>query len=122
MAGSRARCACPKDTSRLARPMPRQRYVRYVRRRATARWRSWTISAPCSASSPRNGEWVRRTEHYYLMRLVRPERGQPQFDSPDAEEARFVPLWASGLVEAQAMLTFPSEQRFIGRALARQAI
>jgi ADP-ribose pyrophosphatase YjhB (NUDIX family) len=69
----------------------------------------------------RNGEWVSRTEHYYLMRLGGGERGEPHFDSPDAEEARFVPLWAAGLTEAQAALTFPSEQRFIGRALARQA-
>ncbi len=67
-----------------------------------------------------NGDWVSRTEHYYLMQLCGLERGLPHFDSPDAEEARFVPLWVAGLSEAQAALTFPSERQFAGRALAHR--
>lgn len=63
-----------------------------------------------------DGAHVRRTEHYYLMRLVDPARGDPHFASPDAEEALFRPLWAADLVEAAQQLTFESERRFVCRA------
>jgi len=64
-----------------------------------------------------NGERVRRREHYYLMRLTQLERGQPSFDSPASEEARFRPRWAADLAEAEALLTFESEREFVRRAL-----
>jgi len=60
---------------------------------------------------------VRRTEHYYLMRLINAVRGAPHFDSPVAEEARFRPRWAAGLQDAAALLTFESEQQFALRGL-----
>jgi 8-oxo-dGTP pyrophosphatase MutT (NUDIX family) len=59
---------------------------------------------------------VRRTEHYFLMRLTDPVRGEPHFDSPDAEEARYLPRWAANLDEAQALLTYSSEREFVLRA------
>ncbi|MCX7671892.1 MAG: NUDIX domain-containing protein [Anaerolineae bacterium] len=64
----------------------------------------------------RNGRPVHRCEHYYLMRLVDPQRGAPSFDSPAAEEALFRPLWAADLAEAEQQITFESERRFIRRA------
>jgi len=62
---------------------------------------------------------VRRTEHYFLMRLTEPGRGVPHFDSPTAEEAHFRPRWAAGLQDATALLTFESEQQFVLRGLER---
>ncbi|MCX6032714.1 MAG: NUDIX domain-containing protein [Chloroflexi bacterium] len=59
---------------------------------------------------------VLRHEHYYLMRLTDPVRGKPQFDNPDAEEARFLPRWAANLAEAERVLTFESEKEFVRRA------
>lgn len=64
-------------------------------------------------------EQVRRTEHYYLMQLTDPERGEPSFDHPEAEEARFRPRWAANLASAEAQLTFPSEKEFARRARSR---
>lgn len=64
-----------------------------------------------------NGAWVRRTEHYFLMHLTSAERGLPHFDSPTAEEARFLPLWVADLATAQASLTFEAERLFVRRAL-----
>jgi 8-oxo-dGTP pyrophosphatase MutT (NUDIX family) len=61
-------------------------------------------------------ERVRRTEHYYLMHLTDPTPGAPHFDSPEAEEARFLPLWAANLAAAEAALTFPTERQFTQRA------
>lgn len=63
-------------------------------------------------------EHVRRTEHYYLLALTDPVRGEPHFTSPDAEEALFRPLWVADFEEAEARLTFPSERMFAGRARA----
>ncbi len=60
---------------------------------------------------------VRRTEHYFLMRLTDPGRSAPHFDSPTAEEARFRPRWAANLKEAASLLTFASEQYFALRGL-----
>ena len=57
-----------------------------------------------------------RHEHFYLMRLTDPVRGEPHFTSPDADEARFLPRWASDLAEAEALITFASEREFIRRA------
>ncbi len=62
-------------------------------------------------------EHVRRTEHYFLMRLVDPVRGAPHFTSPDAEEAKFVPRWAPDLPTAADELTYFSERQFAQRAL-----
>jgi len=59
---------------------------------------------------------VRRNEHYYLMRPVDPTPRPPQFDSPTAEEARFVPRWVASLAEAEAELTYHSERAFVARA------
>ena len=59
---------------------------------------------------------VLRHEHYFLMRLTDPGRGAPQFDDPDAEEARFLPRWVANLAEAEAALTFESEKEFVRRA------
>lgn len=61
-------------------------------------------------------ERVRRVEHYYLMRLVSPERAAPDFHS--ADEALFRVLWAGDLTDAQQRLTYASEKDFAGRALA----
>jgi 8-oxo-dGTP pyrophosphatase MutT (NUDIX family) len=61
-------------------------------------------------------EFVRRTEHYYLMRLVDPHAGAPHFPDPEAEEARFRPYWAPNLAGAQNALTFPTEREFVDRA------
>jgi 8-oxo-dGTP pyrophosphatase MutT (NUDIX family) len=59
---------------------------------------------------------VRRNEHYYLMRLVDPTPSPPHFDSPTAEESRFVPRWLASLAEAEAELTYDSERNFAARA------
>lgn len=66
----------------------------------------------------RAGEHVRRTEHYFLMRLTDPTPGAPHFDSSNADEARFRAIWAANLAAAQAALTFESERQFVGRAKA----
>ena len=63
-------------------------------------------------------EFVRRTEHYYLMRLTDPNAGAPHFPNPEAEEARFRPFWAHNLASAQNALTFPTEKEFVARARA----
>jgi len=68
----------------------------------------------------RNGRPVRRREHYYLMELTDPQRGEPSFDSPTAEEALFRPRWVTDLAEAEAQVTFESERRFLRKA--RQAL
>ncbi len=69
-------------------------------------------------------EWadslVRRCEHYFLMRLADPTPGEPRFDSPTAEEARFRPRWVASLEEAERLLTYESEREFVRRA-AREA-
>lgn len=59
---------------------------------------------------------VRRHEHYYLMRLTDAVRAEPQFDSPEAEEARFVPRWVQTLAEAERLISFESEREFVRRA------
>jgi 8-oxo-dGTP pyrophosphatase MutT (NUDIX family) len=59
---------------------------------------------------------VRRTEHYFLMRLTDPEPRAPQFDSPDSEEARFRVRWAADPSVAARKITFESEWRFVRRA------
>lgn len=59
---------------------------------------------------------VLRNEHYYLMRLTDAQRGEPHFDSPDADEARFIPYWAATLPDAEALITFESEREFVCRA------
>ena len=57
-------------------------------------------------------EHVRRIEHYFLMRLVDPVRGEPHFTSPDSDEAKFVPRWAPDLSSAVDALTMtPSAVR-----------
>lgn len=61
------------------------------------------------------GERVRRTEHYYLMQLTDPQRGEPNFQGP--EEALFRPVWVSDLGAAEQQLTFASEIQFATRAL-----
>ncbi len=62
------------------------------------------------------GERVRRTEHYFMMRLTEPDPGEPHFDDPQADEARFRPLWAHDLAAAEIALTFPTEKQFVQRA------
>ena len=59
---------------------------------------------------------VRRTEHYFLMQLTDPEPREPQFDSPDSEEARFLVRWAADPGEAAHRITFESERDFVQRA------
>jgi 8-oxo-dGTP pyrophosphatase MutT (NUDIX family) len=61
----------------------------------------------------RSGEHVTRDEHYYLMRLLSGERGEP---TAEGEEALFEPLWAADLDAAERTLTFESERTFIARA------
>lgn len=59
---------------------------------------------------------VVRYEHFYLMCLTDAQRGEPRFNSPEAEEARFTPRWAASLTDAEALVTFESEREFIRRA------
>ena len=61
-------------------------------------------------------EHVYRIEHYFLMRLTSAEKGEPEFHSED--EAKFRVLWVENLEEAEAQLTYGSEQGFAGRARA----
>ncbi len=62
-------------------------------------------------------ERILRHEHFYLMRLTDPIRGEPHFTSPDADEARFTPRWAADLADAEAQITFASEREFVRRAI-----
>lgn len=62
------------------------------------------------------GQYIKRNEHYYLMRLTDPNRGQPHPKSPSAEEALFQPLWVPDLATAERLLTFVSEKDFVRRA------
>lgn len=61
-------------------------------------------------------EHVRRREHYFLVRLASPERGDPDFHG--ADEAKFRVVWAAGLAEAEQRLTYASEKEFAARARA----
>jgi 8-oxo-dGTP pyrophosphatase MutT (NUDIX family) len=63
-----------------------------------------------------NDTLVRRNEHYYLMRLADPTQRPPHFDSPTAEEARFLTRWLATLADAAAELTYDSERAFVARA------
>lgn len=65
---------------------------------------------------PGEGRRVLRHEHYYRMRLTDPARGEPHFDNPEADEARFTPRWAASLADAEALITFESEREFVRRA------
>jgi 8-oxo-dGTP pyrophosphatase MutT (NUDIX family) len=56
---------------------------------------------------------VIRVESFFLMALDGPGQG----DRSKADRRKFEPLWAP-LPEAEALLTFPSEQEFLRRALA----
>ena len=60
--------------------------------------------------------WVHRVEHYFLMRLADGVRTAPQSPHPHSEETLFRPRWASSLEEAEQLLTFESEKRFVRRA------
>lgn len=62
-------------------------------------------------------EHVRRTEHYYLMRLADPRRNEPHPNSNNPDEARFRLLWVADLAQAEMLLTFPSEREFARRAV-----
>jgi 8-oxo-dGTP pyrophosphatase MutT (NUDIX family) len=59
------------------------------------------------------GRRVIRLESYYLMALT----GHTQMPRSEEDEAKFEPFWAP-LEEAEAMLTFASEQEFLRRARA----
>jgi len=61
-------------------------------------------------------ERVLRHEHFYLMRLTDPRRGQPHFDTSNSDEARFRPRWAANLSAAESQITFESEREFVRRA------
>jgi 8-oxo-dGTP pyrophosphatase MutT (NUDIX family) len=60
---------------------------------------------------------IRRTEHYYLMRLADPQRDDPHFDSAHSEEALYRPRWVANLAAAEKALSFESERRFVRRAM-----
>ncbi|HHB90174.1 MAG TPA: NUDIX domain-containing protein [Anaerolineae bacterium] len=64
------------------------------------------------------GKHIIRDEHYFLMRLTRPDRQPPHHPNPQSEEALFQPLWAESLDEAETLLTFESEKAFVRRARA----
>jgi hypothetical protein len=53
-----------------------------------------------------------------MMRVVDPTPCPPHFDSPTAEEARFVARWVASLAQAEAELTYDSERNFVARARA----
>ncbi len=59
---------------------------------------------------------VRRQEHYFLMRLLNNARQDPYSPHPHSEETLFQPYWCANLEEAETMLTFESEKRFVRRA------
>lgn len=59
------------------------------------------------------GRHYRRTEHYFLMRLV----GEGQQPRPPGDQAQFRPLWVD-LAEAEAALTYADEQDVVRRAIA----
>ena len=61
---------------------------------------------------------VVRDERYYVMRLVSDRRQPPRFQTE--QEALFHNRWASGLVEAEALLTFEAEKGTVRRARAAQ--
>ena len=63
----------------------------------------------------RAGQQVVRNEHYFLM-MMRSSAEQPRELHPAKEESLFVPFWAPSLEEAEAQLTYESEQHFIRRA------
>jgi 8-oxo-dGTP pyrophosphatase MutT (NUDIX family) len=63
---------------------------------------------------------IRRTEHYYLMRLADPQRDAPHFDNVHSEEALYRPRWVANLAEAEQALSFESERRFVRRALNQE--
>lgn len=65
------------------------------------------------------GRHIRRHEHYFLMRLTDTRRDEPRPKHPHAEEARFRPLWARDLAEAEAWLTYASEKAVVRRAAER---
>ncbi len=65
------------------------------------------------------GRLIRRSEHYYLMHLTDPHRGETRPKHPHAEEARFRPLWARNLAEAARLLSYESEKAVVRRAAAR---
>ena len=56
---------------------------------------------------------IRRTEHYYLMRLRTPQEAK----RPQEDEQQFFPIWVPW-EEALAHLTFEAEQEWIRRAQA----
>lgn len=59
------------------------------------------------------GRTVRRTEHYFLMRV----RSLSQIERPPADEAQFFAVWVSW-DQAHAHLTFEAEREWIRRAQA----
>jgi 8-oxo-dGTP pyrophosphatase MutT (NUDIX family) len=61
-----------------------------------------------------DGTRYERDEHYFIMRLTDETRTSAQPVS--AEEALFEPMWLP-LVEAPAMLTYPTEKEFAARAV-----
>jgi 8-oxo-dGTP pyrophosphatase MutT (NUDIX family) len=61
----------------------------------------------------RNGQQVVRIESFFLMALAGPGR----ISRSAEDEEKFEPFWAP-LAQAEAMLTFPSEQEFLRRARA----
>jgi 8-oxo-dGTP pyrophosphatase MutT (NUDIX family) len=64
-------------------------------------------------------ERVARTERYFLMRLVHPAQGTPEFHG--ADEALFRVRWVANLEVAEAQLTYESEKQFARRARAHLA-
>jgi len=65
---------------------------------------------------------IRRTEHYYLMRLADPQRDDPHFDSSHSEEALYRPRWVADLAVAEKALSFESERRFVRRAMNNRTL
>ncbi len=59
------------------------------------------------------GRHYRRTEHYFLMRLL----GDGQQPRPPGDQAQFHPIWVD-LAEAAALLTYADEQDIVRRAIA----
>jgi 8-oxo-dGTP pyrophosphatase MutT (NUDIX family) len=54
---------------------------------------------------------IRRTEHYYLMRLL----SKAQKERPESDDMQFFPIWVSW-DEALVHLTFEAERKWIHRA------
>jgi 8-oxo-dGTP pyrophosphatase MutT (NUDIX family) len=69
------------------------------------------------AQFPFKGDWYIRTEHYFVMRLIGPERGHvADYDDAEHDKATFEQLWVAP-EEAELMMTYEPARSFVRRAV-----